>query len=289
VIPISEAALAHLVSRGGALDAGRYGGSACGARSVSSSRSASAASCCNGSASTAFRLLLIALLALLFVAALRLPVIAEAAHAEADIGRALAVLKVPVVAWFFAGVFFTVLAHNSLYAFFSLYLDALGYSRTAVGLLWATGVVGRGRVVLVPGRMGEPSLDARLADRRCGRIGLRFAADRRVRRDPDAARALAGPARADVRGPAHRLHRGHQPAFPGRLRGRGQALYTVFGYGIPGVLGGVAGGALSQATASPRCSGPRAGAAGRRALLLARLGARSAVEGTDRARCRRDG
>ena len=29
--------------------------------------------------------------------------------------------------------------------------------------------------------------------------------------------------------------------FPGRLRGRGQALYTVIGYGFPGVLGGVAG------------------------------------------------
>ena len=35
--------------------------------------------------------------------------------------------------------------------------------------------------------------------------------------------------------------------FPGRLRGRGQALYTVLGYGIPGVVGGVAGGALIQA------------------------------------------
>ena len=35
--------------------------------------------------------------------------------------------------------------------------------------------------------------------------------------------------------------------FPGRLRGRGQALYTVLGYGASGVIGGVAGGALSQA------------------------------------------
>jgi|GEM_PF-3648036 len=35
--------------------------------------------------------------------------------------------------------------------------------------------------------------------------------------------------------------------FPGRLRARGQALYTVLGYGLPGVLGGVAGGALSEA------------------------------------------
>jgi PPP family 3-phenylpropionic acid transporter len=34
--------------------------------------------------------------------------------------------------------------------------------------------------------------------------------------------------------------------FPGRLRGRGQALYTVLGYGVPGVLGGVAGGWLIE-------------------------------------------
>ena len=30
--------------------------------------------------------------------------------------------------------------------------------------------------------------------------------------------------------------------FPGRLRGRGQALYTMLGYGLSGVLGGVGGG-----------------------------------------------
>ena len=34
--------------------------------------------------------------------------------------------------------------------------------------------------------------------------------------------------------------------FPGRLRGRGQALYAVLGYGASGVIGGVAGGALSE-------------------------------------------
>ena len=33
--------------------------------------------------------------------------------------------------------------------------------------------------------------------------------------------------------------------FPGRLRGRGQALYTVVGYGLPGVIGGLGGGMLS--------------------------------------------
>jgi len=33
--------------------------------------------------------------------------------------------------------------------------------------------------------------------------------------------------------------------FPGRLRGRGQALYAVVGYGLTGVLGALGGAALS--------------------------------------------
>ena len=34
--------------------------------------------------------------------------------------------------------------------------------------------------------------------------------------------------------------------FPGRLRGRGQALFTVIGYGIGGVVGVLAGGAIAS-------------------------------------------
>jgi PPP family 3-phenylpropionic acid transporter len=34
--------------------------------------------------------------------------------------------------------------------------------------------------------------------------------------------------------------------FPGPLRGRGQALYTVIAYGLTGVLGGVLGGLVSS-------------------------------------------
>jgi len=33
--------------------------------------------------------------------------------------------------------------------------------------------------------------------------------------------------------------------FPGRLRGRGQALYAVIGYGFTGVIGALGGAALS--------------------------------------------
>ena len=44
------------------------------------------------------------------------------------------------------------------------------------------------------------------------------------------------------------LHGGHRSGHHelGRLRGRGQALYTVIGYGLPGVLGGLGGGLLSS-------------------------------------------
>jgi PPP family 3-phenylpropionic acid transporter len=50
---------------------------------------------------------------------------------------------------------------------------------------------------------------------------------------------------ADLRRPACGLHRAHRRHFPGALRGRGQALYTVLGYGVSGVVGGLAGGWLS--------------------------------------------
>jgi len=35
--------------------------------------------------------------------------------------------------------------------------------------------------------------------------------------------------------------------FPARLRGRGQALFTVIGYGLSGVTGGLGGGFLAKA------------------------------------------
>src|SRR5690606_29412653 len=42
---------------------------------------------------------------------------------------------------FFASAFLMMFAHAALYAFFSLFLVELGYSKTAIGLLWALGVL----------------------------------------------------------------------------------------------------------------------------------------------------
>ena len=47
----------------------------------------------------------------------------------------------PAVRWFFAAVFFHILAHIFIYVFFSLYLDSLGYSKLMIGVLWAVSVV----------------------------------------------------------------------------------------------------------------------------------------------------
>jgi len=247
VIPINEAALAHLVSREGTLDAGRYG-------RVRVWGSIGFILAVTGSGFLMqwlgvgkFPLIVIALLGLLLVAAFRLPVVREVAHTELSVAGAMSVLRQPPVAWFFAGIFFTVLAHTSLYAFFSLYLDALGYSKGAVGLMWALGVVVevvwfwfQGRWVQRLSMHGWLLLAAIVSV-------LRFAATAQFGHIAWVL-VLAQCTHAVTFAAQHTaciavINR----RFPGRLRGRGQALYTVLGYGASGVIGGVAGGALSQA------------------------------------------
>ena len=50
-------------------------------------------------------------------------------------------LKQPAVMLFFIAAFLMIFAHASLYAFFSLFLEQHGYSKTAIGVIWAIGVV----------------------------------------------------------------------------------------------------------------------------------------------------
>ncbi len=247
VIPISEAALAHYVSSGATLDAGRYGrvrvwGSIGFIFTVVGSGALMQAI-----GVRSFPWLVSALLGLLLVAALRLPTIDEAAHDSYAAPGALTVLREPVVAWFFAGVFFTVLAHTSLYAFFSLYLVSLGYSKTAVGLVWAAGVVSEVTWFWFQGRWL-----ARLSPH----AWLTLAALATTLRLALIAAFGAVPWLLVLVQCSHALTFAAQHSsciavinrhFPGRLRGRGQALYTVLGYGASGVVGGLVGGVLSQA------------------------------------------
>lgn len=169
----------------------------------------------------------------------------EAPHPEDTSPSVRAILHQSVVRWFFVTLFFHVLAHICVYAFFSLYCDSLGYSKTTIGLLWAISVVMEIGWFFTQSRwLPRLSLTAWLVV--CGAAGmLRFGLTAGF-----ASTLLALLAAQMLHAITFATHHSVCIAllshhFPGRLRGRGQALYTVVGYGVPGVLGGVAGGYIS--------------------------------------------
>jgi PPP family 3-phenylpropionic acid transporter len=272
VIPISEAALAHFVSHGTTLDATRYGrvrvwGSVGFIVTVVGS-----GALLQAVGVGAFPWLVIVLLGGLLIAAARLPTLKDAPHGGAAAPGALAVLREPVVAWFFAGVFFTVLAHTSLYAFFSLYLASLGYGKTVIGLIWAVGVAAEVAWFWFQGAwLARRTPHAWLTI--AGAVStLRFAAIAAFGSIP-AVLVLVQCTHAVTFAAQHSSCIGViNRHFPGRLRGRGQALYTLLGYGASGVIGGVAGGAVSQAWGFPAVFWCASGAAALATACAARAG-----------------
>jgi PPP family 3-phenylpropionic acid transporter len=156
------------------------------------------------------------------------------------------VLRQKPVKWFFIAAFFHVLSHMGVYVFFSLYLDSLGYSKVWIGMLWAVSVIVEiGWFFTQAKWMPKLSLTAWLVV--CSvamvlRMGMtaQWADVLWVLLLAQAIHALTFAAHHTA---CIALLSHH---FPGRLRGRGQALYTVVAYGFPGVLGGLAGGLLSD-------------------------------------------
>jgi MFS transporter, PPP family, 3-phenylpropionic acid transporter len=150
-----------------------------------------------------------------------------------------ALLRQPTVLLFFSTCFLMIFAHGALYAYLSLYLEGLGYSKTAIGLLWALGVVSevvffyfQAQVMrrFAPGSLLIASFV--IAAARFGIIGAW-------------AQSLAWLVFAQC---LHAITFGvHHAAsltllrrwFSGRLAARGQALYTSVSYGLGGTLGGL--------------------------------------------------
>jgi len=246
MMSMAEAAMAHLVSRDGVFDARRYGrirmwGSAGFLLMVFVA----------GLFFERFGMSFfpaITTLSLLVVVASswRLPDHPEPRHAEGARIAVGPVLRQPVLQWFFAAMFFHILSHMGIYIFFSLYLDSLGYSKTVIGLLWALAVLAEIGWFYSQGRwMAAFSLGAWL---------VLTSAVTSLRMGALAAGANLLPLLL-LSQLAHALSFAAHHAtcialvseyFPDRLRARGQALFTVVGYGLPGVLAGLAGGALSS-------------------------------------------
>lgn len=238
--------MAHLVSQGGAFDARRYGHVRLWG-SIGFLVTVFAA----GAWFEAFgmghfpTLTVLSLLAVL-LSAFWLPDLKEAVHAGHERPAVLPVLRQKPVQWFFVSAFFHVLSHIGIYVFFSLYLDSLGYSKTLIGLLWAVSVLVEIAWFIWQSRWLHWLPMA-------GWMLLCSAAM--------VLRMLVTAAWADVLWVlvlAQCLHAltfaAHHTAsvallsqhFPARLRGRGQALFTVIAYGSTGVLGGLLGGLMSE-------------------------------------------
>ncbi|MFZ9544275.1 MAG: MFS transporter [Hylemonella sp.] len=246
MMPMSEAAMAHLVSRGGTFDAGRYGR-------------------VRLWGSLGFLLTVFAagawfehfgmghfpawtVLSLLAVVASTwwLPDLREQVQAHERPQPVWPVLRQAAVRWFFASLFFHVLAHMAIYIFFSLYLDSLGYSKTAIGLLWSVSVVVEGAFFFSQSRW-LPWLSPAAWLVLCGAVMVLRMAITATAADVVGLLVLAQALHALTFAAHHSMCITLlSQYFPGRLRGRGQALYTVLAYGFPGVVGGLLGGALSE-------------------------------------------
>ena len=247
VTPINEAALTGWVSRGDTLDAGRYG-----RVRVWGSIGFIVAVLAGGAVLQAigegwFPVLVATAVATMGVAVWRLPFLPEDAGVARVTVAVWPVLRTPSLGWFFAGVFLTVLAHTSLYAFFSLYLVTLGYGQAEIGVFWTIGVAAEVGWFWFQGRWVARRRDHAWLTLAAIVAALRFAALAAYGTVPtvlvlsQCTHAVTFAAQHSACVAIINRH------FPGRLRGRGMALYTVLGYGASGVVGGLAGGALSQA------------------------------------------
>jgi PPP family 3-phenylpropionic acid transporter len=146
-------------------------------------------------------------------------------------------LKEKRIAAFFVSAFLMIFAHAALYAFLSLHLEAKGYSKFAIGLLWALGVVAEIGIFWI-----QKGLFVRFGAERLLRWSFAIAALRFVMIGLAAhwlaAIVVAQLMHAATFGIHHSatvglLQRWFEPA----QQGRAQALYAMIGYGLGGSAG----------------------------------------------------
>jgi PPP family 3-phenylpropionic acid transporter len=246
MMPMTEASVAHVVSQGGVFNTKLYGRVRLWGSLGFMLAVMAAGAWYEQVGMASFPLIVSLSLAALVVFACRMPDVKEVHAAAKAVAPAMSpVLAQPVVRWFFASVFFHILSHMGIYSFFSLYLDSLGYSKTMIGLLWAVSVTVEIAWFFTQSRwMPRMSLSGWL---------VLCAAVMALRMGVTASMASVLWLLALMQALHALTFAAHHSAcialvshhFPGSLRGRGQALYTVIGYGVPGVIGGLAGGQLS--------------------------------------------
>ncbi|WP_018881229.1 MFS transporter [Thioalkalivibrio sp. ALE30] len=156
----------------------------------------------------------------------------------------LTVLRRPEVIALFVACFFMQASHGPYYAFFTLYLEQAGFSRAVAGQLWALGVAAEVVLFLLMPRLilrfGAWLLVSAALILTTLRWGLLAAV-------PDSLPMLLfiqvlhaasyGVYHAAAISLIHYF-------FPGRLQGRGQALYSSLAFGLGGAMGSLVAGYL---------------------------------------------
>jgi MFS transporter, PPP family, 3-phenylpropionic acid transporter len=153
-----------------------------------------------------------------------------------------ATLRRPEVAALLIACFMMQASHGPYYAFFTIYLEDHGYSRTMAGQLWALGVLAEVAVFLMMHRW-LPYFGAwRLLLVAIGVTAVRWWLLASL---PEALPVML--LTQVMHAASYGLY--HAAAislihefFPGRLQGRGQALYSSLSFGLGGALGSLASG-----------------------------------------------
>ncbi len=156
------------------------------------------------------------------------------------------VLRQPAVLALLVVCFLLQASHGPYYAFYTIYMEDHGYQRSAIGMLWALGVIAEILVFLVMHRW-LPRYGARrlllaallitalrwfIMGTSVNSFGLMFFAQLLHAASFGLYHAVA----------IHLVHR----FFPGRLQGRGLALYSSVSFGAGGAVGALYSGYIWQ-------------------------------------------
>ncbi|MES9844424.1 MAG: MFS transporter [Candidatus Sedimenticola sp. 6PFRAG5] len=154
------------------------------------------------------------------------------------------ILRQPAVIAFFVVCFLLQAGHGAYYAFYSIYMEEVGYSKTLIGQLWALGVIAEVVVFLFMHRL-LMQFGARIV-----LMASLFLAALRwllIGHFPESLVILlfAQTLHAATFGTFHAaaIHLVHH-YFTGRHQGRGQALYSSLSFGFGGAVGSLYSGFL---------------------------------------------
>lgn len=149
-------------------------------------------------------------------------------------------LKDRAVVAFFASAFLMIAAHAALYAFYSLHLARLGYSKSVIGAMWSLGVVAE--IVFF---YFQAPIIRRFGVQRLLIGSFLLAAGRFLLIGYGAASLVLLLFAQVLHAASFGVHHSCSVAtmqrwFGGPLQARGQALYISIAYGVGGTLGGLA-------------------------------------------------